>query len=55
LSERLLTETGFRLEMSEVREEGVDDGYGPVDFRWVIARKPEGSSPSNGIGRRSDT
>jgi SAM-dependent methyltransferase len=41
LSERLLREAGFRLEMSEVREEGVDDGYGPVEFHWVIARKPE--------------
>jgi cyclopropane fatty-acyl-phospholipid synthase-like methyltransferase len=41
LSERLLRETGFDLELSEVREEGVDDGYGPVDFHWVIARKPE--------------
>ncbi len=41
LTERLLSETGFHLEMSEVREEGVDDGYGPVEFHWVIARKPE--------------
>jgi SAM-dependent methyltransferase len=40
LNERLLRETGFHLEMSEVREEGVDDGYGPVEFHWVIARKP---------------
>jgi cyclopropane fatty-acyl-phospholipid synthase-like methyltransferase len=40
LSERLLREAGFHLEMSEVREEGVDDGYGPVEFHWVIARKP---------------
>jgi SAM-dependent methyltransferase len=39
-SERLLRETGFDLEMSEVRDEGVDDGYGPVEFHWVIARKP---------------
>jgi cyclopropane fatty-acyl-phospholipid synthase-like methyltransferase len=43
LSERLLGETGFHLEMSEVREEGVDDGYGPVEFHWVIARKPDAS------------
>ena len=43
LSERLLREAGFHLEMSEVREEGVDDGYGPVDFHWVIARKPDAS------------
>ena len=41
LSERLLREADFHLEMSEVREEGVDDGYGPVEFRWVIARKPQ--------------
>jgi hypothetical protein len=39
-SERLLREAGFDLEMSEVRGEGVDDGYGPVEFHWVIARKP---------------
>ena len=42
LGERLLGETGFHLEMSEVRDEGVDDGYGPVEFHWVIARKPAG-------------
>jgi SAM-dependent methyltransferase len=41
LSERLLGKIGFHLEMSEVRDEGVDDGYGPVAFHWVIARKPE--------------
>lgn len=40
LSERLLREAGFNLEMSEVREEGVDDGYGPVEFHWIIATKP---------------
>ncbi len=40
LSERLLRDTGFHLEVSEVREEGVDDGYGPVEFHWVVARKP---------------
>jgi cyclopropane fatty-acyl-phospholipid synthase-like methyltransferase len=39
--ERLLRETGFHIEMSEVREEGVDDGYGPVTSHWVIARKLE--------------
>jgi hypothetical protein len=39
--EQLLRETGFHLEMSEVREEGVDDGYGPVESHWVIARKPQ--------------
>ena len=37
-SERLLREAGFRLEASEIRDEGVDDGYGPVEFHWVIAR-----------------
>jgi SAM-dependent methyltransferase len=41
LTERLLGESGFHLEMSEVRNEGVDDGCGPVAFRWIIARKPE--------------
>lgn len=41
LGERLLRETGFHLQMSEVREEGVDDGYGPVTSHWVIARKPD--------------
>ena len=39
--ERLLHETGFHLEMSELRDEGVDDGYGPVESYWVIARKPD--------------
>lgn len=39
--ERLLRETGFELQLSEVREEGVDDGYGPVTSYWVIARKPD--------------
>jgi hypothetical protein len=39
--ERLLRETGFHLEISDVRQEGVDDGYGPVESHWVIARKPE--------------
>jgi cyclopropane fatty-acyl-phospholipid synthase-like methyltransferase len=42
MSERLLRQTGFHLELSEVRqEEGVDDGYGPVEHHWVIARKPD--------------
>lgn len=40
LSERLLDEIGFEIDMSEVRDEGVDDGYGPVKFHWIIARKP---------------
>ena len=40
LSERLLIETGFQLEMSEVREE-TDERYGPTEFHWVIARKPD--------------
>jgi cyclopropane fatty-acyl-phospholipid synthase-like methyltransferase len=38
LSERLLREAGFELELSEVRDE-VDPTYGPTDFHWVIARK----------------
>jgi cyclopropane fatty-acyl-phospholipid synthase-like methyltransferase len=40
LSERLLTEAGFEIELSEVRWE-VEAEYGPTDFHWVIARKPE--------------
>jgi cyclopropane fatty-acyl-phospholipid synthase-like methyltransferase len=40
LSARLLRETGFHLEMSEVREE-VDERYGRAESLWVIARKPE--------------
>jgi cyclopropane fatty-acyl-phospholipid synthase-like methyltransferase len=42
-SERLLLETGFRLELSEVREE-MDPEYGPSDTHWVIARKPHDES-----------
>lgn len=38
-SERLLRKTGFQLELSDVREE-VEARYGPVQFHWVIARKP---------------
>ena len=37
----ILSGTGFHLEMAKVREEGVDDGYGPVKSYWVIARKPD--------------
>jgi cyclopropane fatty-acyl-phospholipid synthase-like methyltransferase len=48
LSERLLSEIGFTLEMSDIREEGVDDGYGPVEFHWVIARKPGDALPVPG-------
>jgi phosphoglycerate dehydrogenase-like enzyme/SAM-dependent methyltransferase len=40
LSERLMKEKGFDIEMSENRWE-VEARYGPVDFHWVIARKPE--------------
>jgi SAM-dependent methyltransferase len=40
-SERLLREAGFHLELSEIREE-MQARYGPTDFHWVIARKPEG-------------
>jgi cyclopropane fatty-acyl-phospholipid synthase-like methyltransferase len=35
-----LRETGFELELSEVREE-VDPRYGRADSLWVIARKPQ--------------
>jgi SAM-dependent methyltransferase len=37
-NERLLRESGFDLEVSEVREEE-EARYGPVRFQWVIARK----------------
>jgi SAM-dependent methyltransferase len=39
-SKQLLRETGFDIDLSAVRGEGVDDGYGPVQHHWVIARKP---------------
>ena len=38
--ERLLRETGFLPELSEVREE-MDPRYGRAGHRWVIARKPD--------------
>lgn len=38
-TEQLLLETGFHIELSELREE-VDAQYGPSETRWVIARKP---------------
>lgn len=53
LTERLLREIGFHVEMSEVREEGVDDGYGPVEFHWVIARKPEAAEDTHAPGNIS--
>jgi hypothetical protein len=31
---------GLDREQSAVRDEVVDDGYGPVQHHWVIARKP---------------
>src|SRR5262245_54056335 len=37
--ERLLRETGFRLDLSEFREE-VDARYGPGGHHWVMATKP---------------
>ncbi len=37
--DRFLRETGFDLELSEVREE-MDARYGPARHQWVIARKP---------------
>jgi SAM-dependent methyltransferase len=46
-NERLLRETGFKLQMSEVRDEGVDDGYGPVTSYWVIATKPDDQDGSS--------
>ena len=42
-NERLLRESGFDLEMSEIREEiTVGPSGGPERFHWVIAKKPEG-------------
>lgn len=41
VNERLLNETGFELELSEIREEiTAGPGGGPERFHWVIARKP---------------
>ena len=40
-NERLLRETGFHLEFSEVREE-LEARYGVVRFHWVRAKKPGG-------------
>lgn len=45
LTERLLQETGFLLELSEIREE-IEPRYGPTDFHWIIARKPRGNPPT---------
>jgi SAM-dependent methyltransferase len=39
--EQLLREAGFRIELSEFREE-VDARYGQGGHQWVIARKPRG-------------
>lgn len=39
--ERFLRETGFYLELSEVRGE-VDARYGSAEHHWVVARKPGG-------------
>ena len=38
-SELLLRETGFYLEVSEVRQD-VDSRYRPAEYQWVIARTP---------------
>jgi len=38
--ERLLRQTGFHIEVSEIREE-VEERYGRSDHHWVIVRKPE--------------
>jgi hypothetical protein len=27
--------------LSEVRAEGIDDSYGPVEHHWIIARKAD--------------
>jgi SAM-dependent methyltransferase len=39
-TEQLLRETGFQIELSELRQE-MDVLYGPSESRWVIARRPE--------------
>ena len=49
LNERLLRECGFTLELSEIREE-VDGRYGPTDFHWIVARKPEAGSDHGADG-----
>jgi hypothetical protein len=38
-TETTLREIGFRLEISEVKEEVEEDGA-TISFLWVIARKP---------------
>jgi SAM-dependent methyltransferase len=38
--ERSLRRTGFKIELSEFREE-IDPRYGPGGHPWVIARKPD--------------
>lgn len=55
LSEQLLSETGFHLEMSEVREEE-DERYGPTEFHWVVARKPDDENETiRAPGQSSDS
>jgi cyclopropane fatty-acyl-phospholipid synthase-like methyltransferase len=39
-TEHILRETGFQIELFELREE-MDAQYCPSESRWVIARKPE--------------
>jgi cyclopropane fatty-acyl-phospholipid synthase-like methyltransferase len=38
--ERLLRQTGFQIEVSEVRQE-MDERYGRAEHHWVIARKSD--------------
>jgi cyclopropane fatty-acyl-phospholipid synthase-like methyltransferase len=45
-SGRLLREAGFALELSEIREER-EPRYGPVQFHWVVARKPPAGGPGS--------
>jgi hypothetical protein len=35
-----LSDAGFEIELSEIREE-LDPRYGRTNSRWVIARRPE--------------
>jgi cyclopropane fatty-acyl-phospholipid synthase-like methyltransferase len=37
--DRFLSEAGFELELSELRQE-VDPLYGPAEHRWIMAKRP---------------
>jgi cyclopropane fatty-acyl-phospholipid synthase-like methyltransferase len=44
LNEQLLRESGFVVELSEIRDE-VEERYGPTDFHWIAAKKPDTPGP----------